>query len=236
MAELREPAPTGSGSQTALAYERLKELILDLELPPGALVTERRLMDMTNCGRTPVREAMQRLQRDGLLRVVPFRGAFIREVSSRDVDEICQMRVLLESFAAGLAARLIAPSQLDALRAILDGLEPLAERQPRECFEADRAFHALIIEASGHGRIRETITPLADQIQRLRYLSAARPERARAAHDEHRRIAEAIAARDPSAAEAAMREHLRHSHAQLLQLVGFQDLPRLAGIGQPRTG
>ena len=212
-------------SRAAQVYERLKELILDLELAPGELVTEKRLMEVTGGGRTPVREAMQRLERDGLLRVVPFRGAFIGEVSSRDVNEISQVRELLESFAAGLAARLIAPRQIQALNAILDGLEPLDGRLPRDFFEADRAFHALIIDASGHRRIRETILPLSDQIQRLRYLSAARPERALAAHAEHRRIAQAIAIRDPAAAETAMRDHLRQSHSQLLQLVGFHDPP-----------
>ena len=102
-------------SQTLLAYELIKNHILDLELRPGELVTEKRLMELTGCGRTPVREAMQRLQRDGLLRVVPFRGAFVTDISVKDVMEISQVRELLESFAAGLAARLITPRQLERL-------------------------------------------------------------------------------------------------------------------------
>ena len=224
-----------ASSQATRAYDLLKEQVLELELPPGELVTEKRLMDLTGCGRTPVREAMQRLQRDGLLRIVPFRGAFISEVSSKDVTEICQVRELLEGLAAGLAALLITPRQLDALQALLECLEPLEDRQPRQFFETDRAFHTLIVEASGHARIRDTITPLSDQIQRLRYLSAARPERARAAHAEHCRVAAAIAAHDPAVAEEAMRAHLRHSHEQLLQLTGIQNLPRLSGAGSSQA-
>lgn len=218
-----------NGSQTAQAQALLKELILDLELRPGELVTEKRLMELTGCGRTPVREAMQHLQRDGLLRVVPFRGAFISEVSSKDVVEICQMRELLESFAAGLAARLMLPRYLERLRAMLDGVEPPHAQTPRDLFAVDRAFHTLIVEASGHQRICETIGTLSDQIQRLRYLSAARPERAAQAHLEHRAIAAALLARDPLGAEAAMRHHLQRSRESLLDLSGQQALAAAAG-------
>lgn len=213
-----------NSSQTAQAHALLKDLILDLALRPGELVTERRLMELTGCGRTPVREAMQHLQRDGLLRVVPFRGAFITAISSKDVTEISQVRELLESFAAGLAARLMLPRDLERLLAVLDGLEPPQAQTAHDLFAADRAFHTIIIEASGHQRIRETIGTLSDQIQRLRYLSAARAERAAQAHQEHRAIAAALLARDPVGAEAAMRLHLQRSHESLLGLAGGQAL------------
>ena len=110
--------------QTELAFDLLKNHILDLELRPGELVSEKRLIELTGCGRTPVREAMQRLQRDGLLQIVPFRGAFVTDVSSKDVDEISQVRERLEPFAASLAARRIAPNDLERLHAMLDSLEP----------------------------------------------------------------------------------------------------------------
>jgi DNA-binding GntR family transcriptional regulator len=218
-------------SQTLLAYELIKNHILDLELRPGELVTEKRLMELTSCGRTPVREAMQRLQRDGLLRVVPFRGAFVTDISAKDVVEISQVRELLESFAAGLAARLITPRQLERLQALLDELEPVQDANPRDVFEADRAFHTVVVEASGHQRIHDIIGTLSDQIQRLRYLSAAQPERAARAHKEHHAVAAALLARDPEAAQAAMRVHLRHSQEVLLQLVGYQAAWEAAGNG-----
>jgi DNA-binding GntR family transcriptional regulator len=210
-------------SQTALAYTLLKERILDLELRPGELVTERRLMELTGCGRTPVREAMQRLQRDGLLGIVPFRGAFVTDISAKDVTEISQVRERLESFAAALAARLATARELARLKALLDELEPLDARAPGDIFAADRDFHALIVEASGHRRIRDITGMLSDQIQRLRYLSASDPQRATRAHTEHRAIAAALLARDPGRAEAAMLAHLRQSHAMLLHLVGYHE-------------
>jgi DNA-binding GntR family transcriptional regulator len=188
-------------------------------------------MELTGCGRTPVREAMQRLQRDGLLRVVPFRGAFVTDISAKDVVEISQVRELLESFAAGLAARLITPRQLERLQALLDELEPVQDANPRDVFEADRAFHSIVVEASGHQRIRDIIGTLSDQIQRLRYLSAAQPERAARAHKEHHAVAAALLAHDPEAARAAMRVHLRHSQEVLLQLVGYQAAWDAAGNG-----
>ncbi len=207
-------------SQAEIAYDLLKSRILDLELRPGELVTERRLIKLTGCGRTPVREAMQRLQRDGLLQIVPFRGAFVADVSSRDVDEISQVRERLESFAAGLAARRATQDDLQRLHALLDGLEPPEAHTARDFFETDRAFHTLIVEASGHRRIREIIGTLNDQIQRLRYLSAADPARAAEAHREHRAIAAALDARDPAAAENAMRVHLQHAHDILSRVLG----------------
>ena len=216
-------------SQTVRAYELIKSHILDLELRPGELVTEKRLTELTGCGRTPVREAMQRLQCDGLLRVVPFRGAFVTDISAKDVMEISQVRELLESFAAGLAARLITPRQLEQLQALLDGLEPVQDANPRDVFEADRAFHTIVVEASGHQRIRDIIGTLSDQIQRLRYLSTAQPERAARAHKEHHAVAAGLLARDPEAAQAAMHVHLRHSQEVLLQLVGYQAAWEAAG-------
>ena len=218
-------------SQTLLAYEQIKNHILDLELRPGELVTEKRLMELTGCGRTPVREAMQRLQRDGLLRVVPFRGAFVTDISAKDVVEISQVRELLETFAAGLAARLITPRQLERLQALLDELEPVQDANPRDFFEADRTFHTIVVEASGHQRIHDIIGTLSDQIQRLRYLSAAQPERAARAHKEHHAVAAALLAHDPEAARAAMRVHLRHSQEVLLQLVGYHAAWDAAGNG-----
>lgn len=207
-------------SQTEAAYDLLKSHILDLELRPGELVTEKMLIELTGCGRTPVREAMQRLQRDGLLQIVPFRGAFVAEVSSKDVDEISQVREQLESFAAGLAARRGAPADLERLQALLDSMESPEAHTAREFFEVDRAFHTLIVEASGHRRIREIIATLNDQIQRLRYVSTADPARAAMAHAEHRAIAAALSARDPATAEEAMRLHLQHAHESLSRIVG----------------
>lgn len=212
-------------SQAETAFDRLKDLILDLELRPGELVTEARLIELSGCGRTPVREAMQRLQRDGLLQIVPFRGAFVTGVSAQDVIEIGQVRERLESFAAGLASRLMSPRELQRLTALLDGLEPVEARTPGEVFAADRDFHALIVASSGHRRIRDIISTLSDQIQRLRYVSAADPQRALLAHAEHRAIAEALGARQAERAEAAMRAHIRSSHANLLRVVGFAPIP-----------
>lgn len=207
-------------SQMEAAYSLLKSHILDLELRPGELVTEKVLIELTGCGRTPVREAMQRLQRDGLLQIVPFRGAFVADVSAKDVDEISQVREQLESFAAGLAARRAAPADLERLQALLDSMEPPEAHSAREFFKVDRAFHTLIVEASGHRRIREIIATLSDQIQRLRYVSTADPARAATAHAEHRAIAAALDARDPAAAEEAMRLHLQHAHESLSHIVG----------------
>jgi DNA-binding GntR family transcriptional regulator len=207
-------------SQTELAFDLLKTYILDLELRPGELVSEKRLIELTGCGRTPVREAMQRLQRDGLLQIVPFRGAFVTDVSSKDVDEISQVRERLEPFAASLAARRMAHGDLERLRAMLDSLEPPDLHSAREFFEVDRAFHTCIVEASGHRRIREIIGTLNDQIQRLRYLSAADPARAAEAHAEHRLIAAALDVRDADGAEEAMRLHLQHAHENLSRIVG----------------
>jgi DNA-binding GntR family transcriptional regulator len=218
-------------SQTVLASELIKNRILDQKLRPGELVTEKRLMELTSCGRTPIREAMQRLQRDDLLLVVPSRGAFVTDILAKNAIEISQVRELLESFAAGLAARLITPRQLERLHALLDELEPVQDANPRDVFEVDRAFHAIVVEASGHQRIRDIISTLSDQIQRLRYLSAAQLERAARAHKEHRTVAAALLAHDPEAAQAAMRVHLRHSHEVLLQLLGYQAEWDAAGNG-----
>src|SRR5436853_813009 len=91
-------------SQSEAAYVRLLDRIVSLEMPPGSVVNEARLREELKIGRTPIREALQRLGRENLVRSIPHRGTFVTDVNITDLARIAEVRVLLEAYAARLAA------------------------------------------------------------------------------------------------------------------------------------
>lgn len=213
-----ETSPAKSLRQ--LAYDRIREGILSLELKPGEPLSENRLAQKLQISRTPVREALKQLERDGLLRFAPPKGAFVTELRSQDILEIYQVRESLE----GLAARLAAEQMSDADIATLD--EELNERYRqvksdawRDTFHDDRHLHEQIIKAAGNRRLAQFLTLLHDHMYRIWHLSPPEPDRLQITLDEHRAIIDALKARDGEAAAAAMVGHLRTARGRALRLV-----------------
>src|SRR3954469_21260931 len=105
------------------AYYAIRELIVTLELPPGAVVREPELTERLGIGRTPVREALRRLAQERLVEVFPRRGMFVTEVDARDLARLCEVRLALEPEAARLAAERATQADLAELRTLLAGLD-----------------------------------------------------------------------------------------------------------------
>jgi DNA-binding GntR family transcriptional regulator len=148
-ARRRRSRPTGSATLTDRAYQLLEEAITTLELAPGALVSEATLSDELGIGRTPIREALQRLARERLINILPKRGVVVTEI-----DAITQLRVLevrreLERFIARAAARRATPQQRTELRELAQQLEDAAGRDDDIAFmRADRDFNRLLLAAA----------------------------------------------------------------------------------------
>jgi len=194
---------------TDWVYEELKEAIVGLRLPPGQPLREAALAEQLGVSKTPIREALSRLQQDGLAETTSFKGAVVTGYSRQDLVEIYELRELLESSAARLAAQSMSDAdraRLDQIliesRALWDGSDPvkLAARIAE--------FDVVLFDQVQNGRIRALIENLRAHMTRIGELTAEIPGRIQTSVDEHEKIVEAIAARDPDLAEQRMREHI----------------------------
>lgn len=189
-------------------YRALKHDILARRFAPGQPLAEIELARQYGASRTPLREALQRLNADGLVRIEPRRGAFVQELTVTDFLEINELRSILEPYAARIAAHRIEPEEVRRLRDELDAIrvvDPTAEDYPR--LEAlDAALHEAIATASGNQRLARLIASLDDMMQVMRVGDLRR--RHRETHESLQTILDALEARDADAAEALLRRHI----------------------------
>jgi len=194
---------------TDWVYEELKEAIVGLRLPPGQPLREAALAEQLGVSKTPIREALSRLQQEGLAETTSFKGAVVTGYSRQDLVEIYELRELLESSAARLAAQSMSDTdraRLDQIcaesRSLKDGSDPAR----LAALIAD--FDVVLFDQVQNGRIRALIENLRAHLIRIGQLTAGIPGRVQTSVDEHEKIVAAIAARDPDLAEQRMREHI----------------------------
>jgi DNA-binding GntR family transcriptional regulator len=195
---------------TDWVYEELKNAIVDLRLAPGDPLREATLAERLGVSKTPIREALTRLEQEGLVETTSFKGAVVTGYSRQDLLEIYELRELLEDAAVRAAAE----SMTDEDREHLDRIS----RESRQLQRGDKTaklsalisdFDALLFDQVRNHRIRVLIENLRAHLTRIGHLTAEIPGRIDASVDEHEKIVEAIAARDPQLAEQRMREHIR---------------------------
>jgi DNA-binding GntR family transcriptional regulator len=211
--------PTGRNA-TEFVHDYLKDLILDLELTPGTLVTEMDVAKATGLSRTPIREALLRLHEERLVEIFPRRGALVPDITARQVRELYEVRLLLES----RAAEMICADQVP----VGDSLLPLCDRQESlyndgatsaELIRADRAFHSRLIALAGNTVMAMLNDSLGDHHQRTGVLSFNFDRhRCVQAVNQHRDIAQALTRFDLAAARSALDKHL---------VVGEREIERL---------
>jgi DNA-binding GntR family transcriptional regulator len=195
--------PEGDG------YARLRAAIVGGELQPNERLVELELSERLGIGRTEIRTALVRLESDGLVARERNRGAKVRLVDEHEAAEILETRAVLEGLAARHAARNATDEDVARLREIVVGLRTLLDRGDLiGASDAQAVLHRTIVELSGHGTARRLVLGLNSQIVRYQYRTILVPGRPEASFAEHGAIVEAIAARDPDAAAAAMRHHL----------------------------
>ncbi len=158
----------GGLSAAGRVYRVLKDGILMCEFPPGSTLNEGRLAESLNVSKTPIREALAALAHEGLVEVLPRQGYRVTDLTLSDVQEIFNLRLLLEPAAAAMAAEHASAEQLQALRALVES--DLDAQDDRSVIAANRAFYAKLAEASGNARLATTLIHLMEEMQRL-YLS-----------------------------------------------------------------
>lgn len=211
----------GHASAAGFAYATLRGEIMDGQLPPGHRLREQELSERLQVSRTPVREALSRLEADGLLVMQPRSGLAVAELDDAGVIELYETREALEGTAAQLAARYANPRDIAAMRGML-AAEALAPDDPAQQQRHNRAFHGALLAASHNRFLVKSLQVLHDALALLGPTTLLRQGRRAQAEAEHRRILEAIEKRDSATAEAEMRAHVRHG-AEVRQMMRAQE-------------
>jgi DNA-binding GntR family transcriptional regulator len=202
-------ADNGGNSLSRQAYQRLRDQIVTLKLPPGTLLQESALMEELQLGRTPIREALQWLACQGLVVLRPRRGAFVAHISATDLQQIFELRQELEGYAAALAAERATEADLAALEQTLTELNDPHSRQDTHLqMEIDRKFHQALAQCAHNRFLRSTLSRLYFLNLRLWYLVLDRIGPMHGAVEQHRAVVEALQRRDGHGAQAALREHI----------------------------
>lgn len=201
-------------------YEQLYNAILSGRFKPGEHLVLEDLADEMGTSRTPLREAIRRLQTEGLVEFTPHRGAAVTELSVEELIELYHIRSVLDGLAARLAAENLSEKDLRRLEDITVRSEKRLNPLNPEGFEDfNRDFHEIIYHGANAPRLYEMIASLYAQARRHRHLSLLSPGRISEILSEHRKILNALIARDAAAAERYAREHHDNTAKVLVQLV-----------------
>src|SRR5438309_4599518 len=195
-------------SQSEAAYLRIRERIVSLEMPPGSVVNEARLRQDLRIGRTPIREALQRLALENLVRSIPHRGTLVTDVNITDLAWITEVRIVLESHAAKLAAGKLAAGDRESIENLIEDLQSERVSDQRELMRLDQEVHRQIYRAAHNPFLEATLERYFNLSLRLWYLVIDREVRLRQAVDEHVELLRAILDGDGTRADDVMRRHI----------------------------
>ncbi|MBV8653831.1 MAG: GntR family transcriptional regulator [Alphaproteobacteria bacterium] len=205
-----------SANLHATVVTRLRDLIVEGELPPGARLAERLLCERFGISRTPLREAFKVLASEGLVELLPNRGARVAPLDEADIENMFEVMAALEALAGSLACARIEEAELAEIGALhYEMLAQYTRRNLPDYFRLNQAIHAAIVAAARNPVLTATYQGLAARIRRARYSANLSDERWRQAVSEHEAILAALQARDGAGLARLLEAHLRNKSAVL---------------------
>lgn len=218
--------PDDVASLTEKAYRAISLAISNLEFKPGEILTQDRLARWLAISRTPVREALRRLEQEGIIQNTPGRGLVVTELTIRDVEDMLEMLRLMDSHAAELAAARRTEEQAERLAQISRELLLAAERHDVEAWSiSDKPYHEILLAASGNLLLRQMIQDVRRRLHRITINSGTRPDRLLACTHEHIAVADAIVRGDAGEAGRLMRQHIDKMSDSALSLIRSYIIP-----------
>lgn len=189
---------------------RLRDMIIEGELTPGARVPERELCERFGVSRTPLREALKVLAWEGMVELSPNRGATVTTVSAQAVDEVFPVMGALEALSGELACRYITDEELTEIRAHHHQMVVHFHRgEMEDYFRCNQAIHEAILAAARNPTLTQTYRGLSARVRRIRYIANLNQTRWSQAVAEHEQMLEALEQRDGAALAAVLKQHLK---------------------------
>ena len=195
-----------------IAYETLKHAIITGQIPAGSRIVETEYADKLHISRTPLREALRKLERDGLVEYVLRRGVVVRAFTLADVEEIYTIRNALEMLTLPNIIENATPDDIRSMRDKLRQMDSLVEKNDIESLSPlARDFHSQLTSISGLNRILRVIQSQDEYIRRFSAMAIARENRRESAHKEHYQLVEYVEQKDLESFERLMRKHIERS-------------------------
>ena len=204
---------------TERAYERVRRDIISCAIAPGSEISEAQLADRYKLGKAAVRVALTRLSHDGLVRAIPRRGYVVMPVTLQDIQDVFELRLMLEPAAARMAAGKVNTHELRTYDEVCrSGYEPGDAKTTGRYLDANKAFHVTIARAAGNARLAGAIEHLLDEMTRLLHLGLGLRKGPQDVH-EHKTLVKALARGDGETAERICREQIEASRNMVLSAV-----------------
>jgi DNA-binding GntR family transcriptional regulator len=200
---------------TKRAYGLLRERITTLDLLPGSPIYEQQLAEDLDMGVTPVREALKLLAHDNLVVITPRHGFYVADVNVADLEQISEMRLILESLSARLAAQRATADDIVVLEALRQEQAKTPPEDRRRLFEVDHKFHQAVAQAAHNKYLAESLERLFGLSQRLWYLALPKLGFLPSSVEKHLDLVEAIETGDADRAEQVMRSHVQEFYDQV---------------------
>ena len=211
---MNSPVPIAQIARIPLHEEvtnRIRDMIVESKLVPGERIQEMQLAQQLGVSRTPIREALKVLTSEGLVELLPLRGAIVKTFTDKDARDMLDVIALLEAFAGERACQ-AEPSRIDAILAMHARMEELyAQRQRLEYFVLNQEIHEALIALADNDTLSMTHAILSKRMRSLRYSGNSGLENWSAALAEHTQMMQALARRDGPALAKAMREHIQNT-------------------------
>ena len=206
-----------------IAYDVLKKAIITGEIPAGERIVETEYADRLHISRTPLREALRKLERDGLVEYVMRRGVIVHAFTTEDVEQIYTIRNSLEMLTLPYIIENATAEDIAALREKLAEMDRLAEKDDTESLSPlAREFHAMLTSISGKNRILRVIEGQDEYIRRFSAMAIKQEDRRDAAHQEHHKLVDLVEAKDLAGFEALMKHHIDRSKECCLAALAAQ--------------
>lgn len=186
----------------------LREAIVSMQLRPGQRLVERELVEWAGVARTTIREALRQLAAEGLVTMIPQRGAFVAVPSAREAEEIYQIRAALEGMSGQQFVERASPAQRTALREAYEAMRAELDSPTPQLLKAKNCFYEVLFDGAQNETVKNVLTGLHARVSVLRATSMGQPGRPRSAVEEILAIVEAVEADDAAAAAQACEAHV----------------------------
>lgn len=200
----------GRMSLTEQAYHDIKDQIMECRLQPGQLLNESQLVKELGYGRTPTHEALNQLDHEKLVEILPRKGVMVAPLSLNDVLETAEVRIACECLSVTLACERATQAELGGLRDIIDQMLPVVgRREVPSMMKLDLRFHRAIAASTRNQTLVDSITNLHERQVRFWFITLSESEHMKDTYDEHSTILDALMTRDVESARSAMEYHIR---------------------------
>ncbi len=204
-------------------FHTLRQKILLGELKPGERLLEIHLADRLGVSRTPIREAIHKLAQEGLVTIIPRRGAEVAQITEKSMNDVLEVRRALDALCAELACDRITQEELESLKAACEHFEQCVRAgDKKQIAQADVALHDIIVRATGNQRLIQLVNNLSEQMYRYRFEYIKDSSQHEMLVEEHKIIYQSIVNKDKETACAAARTHIDNQKKAIIRQIRLE--------------